>query len=539
MKKSNQTLVGLSITPDAVQAVLISPKVSNVDHAVTIPMPDGLMNRIDYKVTDTVTLSKLIKEALSALGHHPASIHLSLPTAMIRMIELPAGMDNKQLQLSLSSEAERYRLFDNTEAVVDFVALNHPPATPGMKRLIFTAIRSDALTQYLKAFQLAKVKVASLDFASLDILRAMAAIGILDNLIEQIGEENYWGCLFVERDHIQFMIWQGNVLHELRDVQFDSLSLSLESSSIFDLLDEIRRTAKSYQPVIWLADNLPPEVCQVLSDHLMRPFSPCTLSNQINLPPNIGISAFGAAMRTVNGFPFNLNLLRNASSNTVSAASPEKSGETDSQASLAFAGGIAVSLVMIFIWIGLWFATHFFVESQVNQLEEKKSGKLASINLLNSQISQYKTQHSTELSILDVIQNARNRNAMYLALSEDLMSKTPKEMWIQTVKVDQSLNLEGKALNNQSVLDFARSFDNTAYANALMVNEIKEENMSGTPVYNFKIGGPVESAALQALTQPAAPSGSNPETPAVPTSTTAPNTGSFLQKPGDSQAGGP
>lgn len=108
----------------------------------------------------------------------------------------------------------------------------------------------------------------------------MAGTGVLDSLTQQIGEDAYWGTIFVESDRVRFSLWQGSALMDLRELSMDTREFSVveaNSPLIFDLLDEIRRTAANTFPAIWLTDNLPAPIAQGLSQQLGVPVRPCVV----------------------------------------------------------------------------------------------------------------------------------------------------------------------------------------------------------------------------------------------------------------------
>jgi hypothetical protein len=214
----------------------------------------------------------------------------------------------------------------------------------------------------------------------------------------------------------------------------------------------------------------------------------------------VSMSTVGAALRPLIEFPFNFNFIntnaaavpaRQAASSSTPNNKTTEAGAPDPGLALAITGGVLTWLGLLLVWGGIWAYSHFFVGTEVSKLEDSKNAKTAEIASLNAEVAEFKKKHALELSILDVVNTARMRNAMYVQLAEDLQSKAPAKLWIQTVKADDALDLEGKAMTDKAVLNFSRSFDGSPYASAIMVNEIKEEMLNGTPVFNFKIGGQI------------------------------------------------
>jgi Tfp pilus assembly PilM family ATPase len=293
--------VGIAIRQNAIDAVLLNQdKETQQYHVVQSefqPLDGGIFAHEGDVLADPQGLGEALAGVLKNLGAtRIRDIHVSIPGTLLRMVDMPA-LGEKELYLSLSSEAEQYKSFDNTDSAVDFHKLG--TGSDNLERLIFSAVRMDTLQGYTKAFQLAKIKPLTIDFEILNILRAMAGTGVLDSLVQQIGPDNYWGGIFVEPDRVRITLWKANEIQELREIHIDTRGYATAGETSFqieDLFQEIRRTCKDRLPAIWMTHRLPPAFQQMLMQKLGVPFKECFLSPNFEMDrPDIDMAAVGAA----------------------------------------------------------------------------------------------------------------------------------------------------------------------------------------------------------------------------------------------------
>jgi hypothetical protein len=134
---------------------------------------------------------------------------------------------------------------------------------------------------------------------------------------------------------------------------------------------------------------------------------------------------------------------------------------------------------------------------------------------LEARQRELKRKAELDKRLLEAVKNARLRNRVYVALTEDLKRKTPQQLWIQTLKIGDALEFHGKGLNQNAVIHFARSFDDAPYTQAVLIDAIKEERFNGSLVYDFKISGGVR--LTPELSPPdKMPDGTSPASPAPP-----------------------
>jgi Tfp pilus assembly protein PilN len=494
-KKKKPVYTGLSVTSRAVELAVFNPKTMSVDQVVSTPMPVGVFDADADNIQDAALLKEIIGQTIRAVKPKPACVNLSLPGSLLRMVEMPK-MDPAGLYISLASEAERYKTFDNTEAIVDFVLFDQAQAQNNMQHLVFGAVRSDALGQYMRILKDLHVQVAGISLEPLDILRGMAGTGVLDGLVQQIGLDAYWGVIFVEPNRIRLSVWQADRLVELRETQIDTSEFSApnpDSIMVEDMLEEIRRTTKNIQPSLWLTQNMPPAMEQILSSRLGCPFHPAPVGNGLQMQQPMQLSTVGSALTSVVQFPFDFDLAAGMgkTSGMPMAAGGGGQGEGDAaDIGWMIPAGVASIVIFGLITAGL-FGLSTFTSMQLPEVQKKRDESKLVVAGLEARQRELKKKVELDQTLMQMVDQAKIRNHIYVALTDDLVKKTPEKVWIHTLKAADNLEMQGKAMSHQSVINFARSFDQAPYSKAIQISAIKEGRLNGALVYDFKIGGNV------------------------------------------------
>jgi Tfp pilus assembly PilM family ATPase len=494
-KKKKPVYAGLSITHRAIELAIFSPRTMAIEQSVSVPLPPGLFDDERDIVQDPGMFKELLAQALRAVKPKPVMLHLSLPSTLLRMVEMPR-MDAAGLYVSLSSEAERYRTFDNTEASVDFVMMNNPGLPPNILQLVLGAVRSDAMALYFRIFKELKIKPVSISLEPLNILRGMAATGVLDGLVQQIGMDSRWGMIFVEPARVRFSLWQCDHLLEFRELAMDTSEFDQASEGalvVEDMLEEMRRTTKNEQPVLWLTHNMPSAMERTLSNVLGCPVRSAPIGESIALTAPLQLSTIGCAMASVVQYPFDLDILEGAKSAGVSPSGGDvdlvESGDSSVPGWLIPAG--IVSLLLGGVATGIVYVMTAMAADQVPKAQAKVDTIKVEVSGLTSRQQELKKKAELDQTLMDMVMKSKVRNHVYVAFTDDLKEKTPQQVWIQNLKVSDKLEMIGKALNHESVITFAKSFDSAPYSKAVLIDSIKEGKLGASIIYDFKISGGV------------------------------------------------
>lgn len=498
--------VGISVHPDRVCLVRLSEQGLQIGQATTVGLSTGVITSTGDQVLNVDALADALTKLIRQSGVKERDFHLSVPATLVRMVEMPSLGPN-EMQVSLSSEAEGYKSFSNAEAIVSFAFADPPnkPAAGGKKWVVFGALRSDAIDGYFLACKKAKMKLSSIDVQPVNTLRAMAAAGVLDSLVRQIGPDATWGMLNIDAERLFVTLWQGNQVVEVREAPIDELALqmafnnTLDPSLVDDCAEEIRRTVKTSSASVWLVNNVPSLLAEALSERFAAPFAPAQIDpGLLQGFEDLELAAFGAALHDTVPFPFGFNFIHPGlgtkpieSKPVTVAAAPGKAKAASPRGGLhpLIPIGIACCVGTLLLGVVAGAVNWFYIQPEKTKMSQQVASAQTSITMLTQQLTQLQTWASLETDAVALLRNARIRNQTYTRLADDLMHMTPDNMWIHTIKVGQTLEIDGKATQHESVLDFAKQFDATAYAKNLLIRSIKEDWIGNIKVYIFQIGG--------------------------------------------------
>lgn len=495
-KKTKPTYAGLSITQHQIELAVFSQKSLAIEKSFSVPVPSGLFHPEHDMIQNPELLKKLLSDVLSRAKLKPAKVHLSLPGTLLRMVDMPK-MDTASLYVSLSNEAERYKLFDDTEAIVDFVLLDSLPVTANnLVPLVLGATRKDSLSIYLKCLKELKVKPVSIGLEPLNVLRGMAGSGVLDSLVQQIGSEANWGITLVEDGRVRFMVWRVDQLLELRELTMDTqafASATPAAAIVDDLAEEMQRTSKKNKPTIWLTYNMPEAMQNCLANKIDVPVTPVPMGNAVTvLQQPITLAALGAAMTSIVPFPFDLDLSEGAQSvaSTVAAVNTGSGDDAGKKAAATWLmplGGAILALGGIVSFILFLMAT--MTAQQIAPLQSDVDSIKMEVAGLKNRESELSKKAQLDQLLLSRIKLAKAKNHAFVSLTEDLKHNIPKELWLQSLTVGDTMEMLGKALTHKPVIYFAKSFDLTPYAKGIKIDSIMENRVGANLVYDFEISG--------------------------------------------------
>jgi Tfp pilus assembly protein PilN len=488
--KNPASNLGISISHQRVEGVVFSAAAQSVKASFGYDLPSAIF--AGGRLSDEAFLKQTLENLKKNLGlAGPCKAYVSVAADMFRLMEMHK-LEPKQMQLGLSSEAERFKAFDETEAVVGF----HPvdiPAEGKKQSLMTVGVRKDTLNSLTRVLRQAGITPLGLSVLPVDNLRGFIGSGMLAGLVQQAGADVCWGALMCETDHVRLVVCQGTAVVALREIQINLRQAAQESLFLIeDMVDEIQRTIRQYTPRVWLADGVPEPILNLLQDRLMVPIKPLVLPKAVlgdNDPVSVG--TFGASVANLVSFPFDLNLLRGVKSAGTPASAVNTSNlfQHPSTKVAAVLGGL-----MLLTWVT--FGVLGFMDGQrIAALDQQKTTIAGQIAVKQSTLEQLKQKISVQLALLDAVQRVRSQNTVFQKLARDLRLKTPGSVWVHRIAVGPQLEIEGKALKHQAVINLARNFDTVSYLQNLDFESLKEAMVGKKAIYEFTLSAQVKSGA--------------------------------------------
>lgn len=502
-KSENKAIhsVGISIQPNMLEGALYNRETNHIIRSVNYTLPQGVITSGGDMVPDAKILSDLFKILWQDLNPPSCEVHLSVPSTLLRVVELPK-MEREEYYISLASEAERFRAFDNTEAIVEFEQLEGA-SSPTLQRLVFAAIRKDSYQQYRIAAKMAKIRLAGISLDTIQVFKAFMGTGVLEGIIEQVGHANFvWGSIMQEFDRLRFLLWRGNKIVEIREVTMSGQLLDAaqeESLILADLITEVKRTiqaAKIDAPLFWLTNRLSFVVVQVLAQALKVPVQAIQYHESLQVDrADISLAVIGTCFASFTNEPFRLNLLENITLNhsgDVAGVGFCPSFLEGVDLSLFKKVGLPALSACLILVVGVWFLLLTFNQIQLKQLKDitdSSKGNDTQLAELGKESDALKQTYDLNKSILEVASQSKEMNQVALALLTDLQNLTPNNMWFSDIKFDQELKINGFALSHKDIIDFTQAFEKKDYAHDIVIHHINERIINGNRAFNFTLAG--------------------------------------------------
>jgi|GEM_PF-5145629 len=510
-KKQEQFSVAVSIGSNTIEGAVYSLEENAVIRSAVFKLPPGIINAAGDTIADPVALGELIISLMKEIAAPTRNIHLCVPCTLIRVVELPK-MEDEEYYISLASEAERFRAFDNTEAIIEFDKLPNA-SSPVNQRLVYTAMRKDTFLLYHKAIKNARLHLASLNVEPIQVMRGMLSTGMMDIIASHSETPEFcWGAMIHEFDRLRFMVWKGQHLVDIREITMSGQLLSNTDDNtvvLSDLVMELKRTIFSVKPNVpqfWFSHRISYVLLQHLQQELGVTFRSFQLPATFSVDrTDIGMAVVGSAFSDIDSRPYSLNLLDTQSpfqqeNGPVSfnffnfkldrgfdIEHPEDGASTLRKFMIpSFLGSLGLVLGL---WIILWSITLY----QENFREQNtESGKQLedSIVRLTEKVTFYKQSYLLSTKILSVADSSKEVNSILLGLLSDVQY-LPRSLWLSEVSYDEQVSITGYALKHKDIVDVTKRFEQRDYGKNFVLHHITEEYLDTTRpiVYNFLLGG--------------------------------------------------
>lgn len=470
MAKHKTTNVGIAINTEWIELVQLSRDLRSIEKSIKLPMPMATMDPSGDRLRDPQTLATSIAAMFSELGVKSSvkSVHVSVPGTLVRIVEMPKIPKN-ELILALTSEAERYAIFNDTEALVDYEVLSEEPDE--RQKIILVALRKDTVAAYKETFDIAKIKMESLEVETISCLRGLKYSGSLDAALAEVGDQP-WGSIHFEPERVRITVWHYDQIKNWREVLLDTSDLKImgeEAPVIQDLVEEVRRTIGMTRPALWLTYGIPESLATALTPRLGANVRSMLPGTNVQLDdPKLSLAAIGLCAKSFDPFPAFIDI--------TPAVDPESSGEILGSFKLMIAGAFVLAVIMgiltvILIGLSLWF------NHMATKADEKITEQTNNINTLQTEVNELQKRTSIDKELSDKVQRIVAQNGSISKITDAIKEKIPSNLWLEKVAVSGDIQIEGKSIDYDSIIQFSKNFEDS-------------ENLSGTP-------SPITNMSLQ------------------------------------------
>ena len=144
----------------------------------SVALPDNAV--ADYQINDAQAVAATVSRALerSASRCREASIAVSGPGVISKVIDMPAGLTDAEREAQIQIDAEHYIPYPIDEVNLDFRVVERHPSQTDIDRVLLVACRRDHIEMRIAALEMARLSVRVVDveaYALQNACRLLAA----------------------------------------------------------------------------------------------------------------------------------------------------------------------------------------------------------------------------------------------------------------------------------------------------------------------------------------------------------------------------
>lgn len=169
--------VGIELAPERINIVQLRKQGQGYKVATfaSVPVPEDVFQ--EGQIVDPPTLAALITEALAEHKIKAKQVATAIPgkEAVIRLIPVPAELNDQELKEYMNSEAGLYLPFPREEADVDFQKLQPFVDEDGIEKyqVLLVATRKEITDVYIDIFKQADLKIDVIEVTSFSLIRTI------------------------------------------------------------------------------------------------------------------------------------------------------------------------------------------------------------------------------------------------------------------------------------------------------------------------------------------------------------------------------
>jgi len=174
--RPGHALVGVEIGADGVRLLQLTGLDTGlqVSHYAREPLPPGAV--VEGQVADIEAVGAAIARARSGLQARYAAVALAAPMAVLRLVTVPAGLDEADLEAQLELEAARLLPSANGALFLDFEVLEPVPEAPNRVQVLLAMAQPAAVNRCIGALKCGGLRAAAVDVEALALARALTRL---------------------------------------------------------------------------------------------------------------------------------------------------------------------------------------------------------------------------------------------------------------------------------------------------------------------------------------------------------------------------
>jgi len=171
-------MLGVDLGPDAVSLLQLTRADARLQasHYACEPLPPGAV--VDGQVADVEAVGAAIARAREHSGTvaKDAVVALAAPAAVVRLVAVPAGLSEAELEAQLELEAARHLPAVSGPLHLDFELLRPLPNDPNRIQVLLAITHSAPVNQCVAALKRGGLRAAAVDVEALALARALGVL---------------------------------------------------------------------------------------------------------------------------------------------------------------------------------------------------------------------------------------------------------------------------------------------------------------------------------------------------------------------------
>jgi len=266
LSRKKPPVFGIDISSAAVKLLEFSKNGSRyrVENYGVVPLPQDVV--VDRNIADINVLAAAIKAVVKQSGTRAkhAAVAVAGSSVITKVISLPAGLSDKEMEEQIELEADQYIPYSLDEVNIDFTVLDETEDKPNMVDVLLAASRRENVEDRVAALEMAGLKAAIVDVEAYAVENAFT---LLEDQVEGYDLDRAVAIVDIGATMTTFHAIHKKRIIYTREQGFGGKQLTEEIQRRYGLSYEEAGLAKKHGG---LPDNYAKEVLAPFKDALVQ-----------------------------------------------------------------------------------------------------------------------------------------------------------------------------------------------------------------------------------------------------------------------------
>lgn len=430
-------------------------------------------NDLQYnQILREVLIDDLAPNILSALGKMNVPVNcpicVSVPSILTAIKPLPSDLEDVEIELALSSEAEKSYIFKKTEPKPSWLFLSSNTANL-TDMYLYSIIQKNQVEKITEIFETNNMKLMALDVSFASLTRGLEASGILE---ENFENQYKWCIITISANNYIIAKFEGE---KLVNVIENPIALrSIEQDVLYSTLNSTISEKLQHEKInnLYLVSQTRGFSAAKLAEHMKIMCKIHTIDdNKLNDNPlfispdssakHINPEAIGAACWKKSKLGINMNFTGKSGDDEIPDFL-ENIGIKKPVHLYLFSIAVVSLLALGILFLSV-FSINSFLESNNKQMQQEVN-KLKKVN----------TKPVKKFKAGNIFQLIYNNNKELLTSYDALGAVIPEKLWIESFIINNDLNVKitGKAFNVEDIVIYFENIQKVSKFKNLKIKKI-------------------------------------------------------------------